>query len=430
MLKKSILVVGVLLAIMFGLSILHLAVQPKPFNWYVGLQNYSKEPFGTYVFFNQIDSLFPNHLVKRLRNEDLDNYYSEDSVLDSLKGIILDTSYLSDRYIIEDGELVSQPLKADTFNYLGLSNFMSGSQESLKRLFRHIRLGNSAQLYAHQFSFDLLHALDLEVNYTDTTSVSANNLKKQYAFETTGKRKFKLKAYPRFVYFSDYPENAEILVSNKLDQVVGVKYKIGRGELSLFTIPTVLSNYEILYGDSTAAGIFLAQLPQRDTYWSQGLSFDYNQEEKSLLSFIHAQPALKMAYYLLLITVLSYLVFRIFRMKRLSKSYFLPKNLSLEFVHTISNLHQRRKDYRAILRKKMYYLKFSIKQKYQLEATKVNESFMMSLSRHSGLPFSEIKALFGKYADVMKAEIINEPEFFELCQRFQIFKNQLNEKRR
>jgi hypothetical protein len=82
---------------LFGFSFVHLALQPKSFSWHVDLRSYSKDPFGTFVFFEQLPSLFEPYKVKRLRSQDLDTYAMPSKPLDSLEAILNDTAYQTGR---------------------------------------------------------------------------------------------------------------------------------------------------------------------------------------------------------------------------------------------------------------------------------------------------------------------------------------------
>jgi hypothetical protein len=159
-------------------------------------------------------------------------------------------------------------------------------------LARHLRAGNVAQLYAFQFSYDLGKALNIRTDFVDTVYIDSLEKQSQYSFTTKDSLKFEMRPYGNFTYFGDFPKEAEVLIQNEFGQVVGLSMKVGKGKRQLLTIPSVVSNYELLYGKPEAAEYLLSQMPNQNTYWSNDLSFNFQDSDKSLLTFIHSEPSL------------------------------------------------------------------------------------------------------------------------------------------
>ncbi|MEQ8908438.1 MAG: hypothetical protein RIC95_04545 [Vicingaceae bacterium] len=422
MLKKIVLLIGVLISVYIGITFLHFANQPKPINWSINLKSFNQDPFGCYVLFKELEHVFPEQKVLRLNEDELWQYYNNSSA-DSLNFLIEQIERRQSNGFVN----LDQRAK-DTFNYLGVDLRLSGSEYALSGLVKHIEKGNVAQLFAFSMPYQLAEALRFKTSVVDSLNLSAEELKANFELRSEG-QSYSIKPYRYFHYFSDYQSNAEVIIESKSKKALGLKYKLGEGELYLYTIPTVLSNYELLYGERSLSESLLSNFSDGPIHWSQTLDFKNDFEDRSLLSFIHSQPSLKFAYYLLLIGVLVFLFLRVFRQQRAIKEHQAPQNLSLSFVKTISGLHQSRSDYRAILQKKMHFLMHEIKLRFRLETAKVDDEFIYHLAKKSGVKEARIKALFKDYEYLIKADIINEREFFSLCSKFQFFKDKLHGER-
>ena len=123
MLKRIAIIISSLLALSIFAAIIYSAAQPKPFSWHPSYSNYSKQPYGTYVFYEQLKNFFPGNNVRKIQDYDLSMYY-----FDQLYDI--DSLDENDAYVYyTDSTAFLTYLDEETpkFNFIGLNHsFLHG----------------------------------------------------------------------------------------------------------------------------------------------------------------------------------------------------------------------------------------------------------------------------------------------------------------
>ena len=99
-----------------------------------------------------------------------------------------------------------------------------------------------------------------------------------------------------------------------------------------------------------------------------------------------------------------------------------PKNLTLSFLQTISDLHYSQLDYHSILKKKMRFLRNQIKSNYHLHQKEIDEVYIEQLSKRSKIKKETLTRLFDFYDQTIQQKSITKAEFESLCNLFQLFK--------
>jgi len=408
--------------VLFGLFIAVLfwseQLRNKPFRWTYNLKSYSKQPYGTKVFFDRLGDLFPGKKIKRLHKVNFNQYFFNNPRLDTLS-----VKSLKDYPI--NFSLDSAVSNGLGFNFISIQNYLNPRPDVINALINHALEGGNSQLYAFNFSELLARRLEFEMKSkrnvitTDPPIKTADSV----FLMGGGQPVIKLRRKPSNYYFESYPELAEVLLQNDFGEVLGIKLFIGQGSISLFTIPHIFSNYDLLFFNRKPSELLINRLPLRDTYWSNDLNYQFEYtSDRSLLAFIMNNSSLKWAYYLLLISLLSYLGLLIQRKQGVVPIRSQPQNLSLSFLRTISDLHASKRDYKSILQKKMNFLLARIKSKYHMDTGEFTPYFFQKLAKRSNQDQEELSAFFKNYQELMKDEDITEREFKNICKMFQRFK--------
>jgi hypothetical protein len=134
-------------------------------------------------------------------------------------------------------------------------------------------------------------------------------------------------------------------------------------------------------------------LPENNPiYWFQKNQVQ-NDIQQSKLRFIFSQPALKSAWYLFLISMLIFVLFRVKRKQRVVDIITPLPNTTVEFTKTIGNLYFQEGEHGAIIEKKVIYFLERIRSEFMIETTYLNADFNKKLHLKSGRDLDKIEEL-------------------------------------
>jgi hypothetical protein len=152
----------------------------------------------------------------------------------------------------------------------------------------------------------------------------------------------------------------------------------------------------------------LSWLPESNIYWDATSRIPEHNNEKSKenpLEYILKQPALAIAWYLLVGLAIVWLIFRGKRRQRIIPIIPQNENSSFEFITTIANLHFRDKNYRGLCIQSMKLFLAQIRERYNLIAPinpatgqpRIDDAFFKRLAAVSQVPESKIMDIFTQY---------------------------------
>ena len=187
----------------------------------------------------------------------------------------------------------------------------------------------------------------------------------------------------------------------------------GKGKLYIHTNPIVFTNYFLAQQDKLdyASGVF-GHLEGKDIILDEFSKIPFNSENEvskydSPLYFILQQPALKYAWWLLIGTVVLYVIFASRRRQRVIPVHEKKVNTSLEFVHLVSTLYYQNGNPLDMARKKMRYFLYILRSRYGFKATSPNEEQLAMLSEKSKVSLPEIKSIFNQYNKIEEGAYYN-----------------------
>lgn len=335
------------------LLVIYLVAQynkPAPVSWQPTLYYEDKIPFGTFVLYQQLESLYPGS-TKVQTNAPLYNSLHQTGV----KG-----------------------------NYFIIAKTISLSKTDVNELFKFIRAGNNVFMTAFVWEGHLPDTLriktqaEFEKNNTPINFVNPQlRRQKNYRFERDLTSQ----------YFSRFDTaKAVVLGANSLAHANYLQYPLGKGHLYINANPQLFTNYSLLTPDGAAyAATALSYLPANTTlYWDHYQNNDIP-EDKSPLRVIFAHDSLRWAYYLILLTALLYIVYEVKRRQRIIPVIEPLKNNTLDFVTVVGQVYYEQRDNSNIAHKKITYLLEHWRTRYYLKTSKLDKEFMESLERKTGL---------------------------------------------
>jgi hypothetical protein len=175
----------------------------------------------------------------------------------------------------------------------------------------------------------------------------------------------------------------------------------GNGYLYLHSNPIVFTNYFLIEPSRLdyVAGV-LSHLRGRNIIWDDYSKVPYlgnNNAYDSPLYYILQQPSLKYAWWLMLLSVLLYVMFVSKRTQRVIPVLEPKTNTSLEFVRLISSLHFQNGSHLDMAKKKMKYFLYFIRSKYGIHEQTFSEASIAKLAEKSKVNLMDVKAIFSQY---------------------------------
>lgn len=183
-------------------------------------------------------------------------------------------------------------------------------------------------------------------------------------------------------------------VAQQTDVVAGV-IKSGNGQLLVASCPFLFTNYGIIECD--AATLVLRMLSQLERYpvtrLDPGTKTESGGTSESPLRYVLAQPPMKWAIWLLIVTVFLAMVFTARRKQRVIPIIEAPVNRSLEMVRHIGSLYFHRHDNADLLEKKYSLFVEKVRKLTMIDLNDENhiEDSYLQLQHQSGIPRDELR---------------------------------------
>jgi hypothetical protein len=216
---------------------------------------------------------------------------------------------------------------------------------------------------------------------------------------------------------------------------------IGKGRLYLHAAPRAFGNYFLLtannleYLDNVLSYL---RLEPKNIYWdeyyktqtinrkkktsgSNGKSGDDDKDKFSSFNVIKQNPPLLWAFWLAVITLVLYVLINIKRKQRVISEIKPNTNTTLTFTETVGRLYLQKKNNKSIAEKMITYFYEHIRNTYFLNASPVNNEFLNSLSRKSGVPVDVTQKLFSTIDAVNTNNNVNDIELLQLNELIQNF---------
>ncbi len=372
--KRILLAFGVALIAIIIIEI----VRPKPINWKESYTVESKIPFGFYLFSEEIETLYNQQISTTIINEDPFLF-------------LRDSTYKNNSLYI----MVNSDINLDKRQYEKLSSY--------------VEQGNTAFISARSFgnvisdslginTYAYYYLIEEEVNpafFSNTfakDSLKYSYKKGIYQSTITEIDTLKTKALGYFMNFED----------DDLEELNFVKISYGKGHFYFHTLPEAFTNYYMMKGNQQyVANLLSFENPSEiyiDNYLKAG-----RKVVRSPMRFVLNQASLKWAYYLVIIGLILFVIFKGKRVQRIIKVIEPLENSSIEFTKTIGDLHFQHKDFGNIISKKITYFLEKVRSQYYLDTNSLNEEFCKKLALKSNTDLEEttklintIKMLKGK----------------------------------
>ncbi|GAB6012382.1 DUF4350 domain-containing protein [Viscerimonas tarda] len=415
--KKLTIYILIISVLFIGLILVE-ANKKNPVDWTPTFINTDKNPYGTYIVFDLLKDVFPGKEITvsrlpvynelRYVDEDevkIEDYYADESeyVETQLEYEQEDTDKTYHSYLFINQGFGTVPISWEE----GVAHTQSVDKLDIKNLLAFVEEGNNAFISAESMSPFLLDTLGLKITVewasSDTTFIFSKLKSKEYTFTSVRGA----------LHYFEKTDSAKVSLqtlaeSKKNHQPVFVEIKHGKGFLYLNTLPVAFSNVELLKPDKYRfAFTCLSYLPKTnniiwDEYQKQGRIGEY-----SVFRVIWIHPAMLWGYYIILAGGLLFILFRSKRTQRIIPVIEPPKNTSLEFLDTLSNLYYQKQAYESIVEKRHNYFLDLVRTRYYLRTETIDDEFIKTLSLKSGVEAELVESIFALKKEISEAHDIS-----------------------
>lgn len=399
--RRSKIILGLLVAVLIGIIVTEI-VRPKPINWRPSYTSISKIPFGCFILYNELSSIFPDTKIE--------------TVEESIYNVLMkrDSSQLS--------------------NYLLINDVISFDKQESNQLLNYVSKGNHVFIAANDFYGILADTLNIEIEKRydfkeDTIRVTLTN--KIFKGETF---KFDRGANPAY-FISIDTLKTEILghinfedksFLNSLNDSTStkpnfIKTKFGEGSFLINTLPIAYTNYYLLSNSSMYSANSFSYLYDDNLYWD-----DYNKSGRKVITspmrFVLNQPVLKWSYYLTVVGLLLFVIFKAKREQRIIPVIKPLENSSVEFARTVGALYHQNRDYANLNSQKINFFLSYLRKRYYLNTSILDEKLITQLSSKTGKSIEETKILIQLILSLKNKPIHTEQDAIILSKKINTFK--------
>nr|WP_299340520.1 DUF4350 domain-containing protein [Allomuricauda sp.] len=370
--RRAKIVLGALALVILGIIITEI-FRPRPINWSASYTSTDKIPYGCYVLYNELADLFTSSEIE------------------------LVTQNLYEKLI----ELNSE----ETSNYMFINNFIYFDEQETNQLLSYVERGNTVFIAANDFGGYLSDTLNIRVQ--SDYSVQEKEAKIDLTHQNFVKDSFSFSRGMLHSHFISIDTlNSTVLghiaftrsnpLDNEPDENIRkpnfIKTNFGEGSFFLNTTPQAFTNYYMLNGNEDYVAHTYSYVSDSKLYWDE-----YKKSGRVIVTspmrFVLNQVELKWAYYLTVVGLILFVLFKGKREQRIIPIIKPLENSSVEFARTVGSLYHQNKDYTDLVHKKLTYFLAYLRNRFHIDTQNINEKTIRELSARSGKNATETKEL-------------------------------------
>jgi hypothetical protein len=376
-------------------------------NWNENFREKEKNPFGTYIVFNEAQELFNNEEILYLK----ENFYD----------------YLFKNYETSEANFGTYVcIKNDAYKL---------TADGIDELLYFVANGNNAFLSLNQFSTNLREKLEITTNDLDKNVYSIEDLKALKGEFYLNNERFEQQPFTfdrniRRHYFVTYNENTTIVLgSAKIDgEKVPNFMKIyhGKGAIYVHSNPVVFANYYLLKNKEQYTENVFSYLPSSTLLWDPQIkkseySNQPDKNNKSVFKFFLQHKTLTWFLFVSLAGVLLFMLFNARRKQRAIPVMHPLENTTVAFTQTISSLYLKEEDHKNLVDKKIAFFLEQVRTKYLLNTNNLNKDFIQHLAAKSDNKIQNTKYLINTIITLHKKSECSEEELLGLHKMIENF---------
>ncbi|QLG46420.1 DUF4350 domain-containing protein [Costertonia aggregata] len=400
--RRSKIVIGLFVVVLLGIIITEI-VRPKPLNWKPSYTASDKIPFGCFILYSELGQLFPDTDISKID----------------------ETIY----------EVLSQRDTKKTTNLMLINNTINMDEQETHKLLDYVDKGNDVFIASTYFSYTLSDTLNVNVNSyygikEDSVTVSLTN--KKFSQERFYYTKGQNESYFSRIDTTQTTILGHIAFKEDKNLISGpkgqsrkeanfIQVKFGDGNFYLNTLPIAYTNYYLLKGQKDYVSHTFSYLRDRPLFWD-----NYKKSGRividSPMRFVLTQASLKWAYYLTIVGLVIFVIFKAKREQRIIPVIEPLENSSVEFAKTVGSLYHQNKDFSNLIFKKLNYFLEFVRSRYYLDTNTINDKTAQDLASKSGKSITETKELLDMILYLKDKKQHTEQDLIELNKKITAFK--------
>lgn len=404
--RRSKIIIGLFIAVLLTIIVTEI-VRPKPVDWRPSYTATDKVPFGCYVLFNELPALFPEGEIKTV-DESLYN-------------------------------LLSARDTTATSNYILINNGIQFDEQEYNEVLDYVNEGNSVFMATDLFGSYLSDTLNLRTSYAYTVNEDSiyidltNN-----SFKTA---RFTYRRAMQNQHFVSVDTLNTVILGNitfntgdnfleggqeeTLTKPNFIKVAFGQGNFFLNTSPQAFSNYYMLNKNQDYVANAFSYLDVRSTVYWDNYKKSGRKFIDSPMRFVLNQAALKWAYYITIVGLIIFVIFRAKREQRIIPVIEPLENSSIEFAKTVGTLYHQHRDYGDLIAKKLKFFLEYLRSNFYLDTNTINPKTAEDLAAKSGKPLGETKELIEFIVYLKGKAVHSEQNLIDLNKKISSFKSEL-----
>ena len=359
-----------------------------------------KNPFGTFIAYRQLENMFNQNAIKD-KKQAFNKTWNDISDTASLYVCITPALYVND--------------------------------DEVKAMLDYVYAGNSLFIAANFIDETLLKEIKcteevvpvMRYNFFDSLRTT-NTMFSDTAFS------YYYQPFKNSLTYKDAVFTKAIGV-NENSKTNYIVYFHGKGKLFIHCDPKAFSNYFLLKNDNYK--YFQNVLAYTNNYPDHVYWDDYyrklrakrstskNKADNSFSSFseIMKHPPLAAAFWLSLLLLLLYILFGGKRRQRIIEKIKPNENTSVTFTETIGRLYLQKNDNKNIAEKMSTYFNEYIRNNYFLNTNTVDDDFITTLSRKSGVERTKVESIYRAIDHAHNNTTVDDYQLLSLNEQIQNF---------
>lgn len=386
------------------------------------------DPFGTQLVYDHLDELFPQKEINLNAQKLFDNYRHA-----RLGNIELESSEILynnwyDNYSGSTNTIEQQNLYTTNWAFIGYNKF---DEQDVYALVHEIIEGRTIIFTSSEeirkpwdsiVGNTIQSVFDLETSFHETDSTTIELL--------LGDDSFTINHIEKYTSINSNFEQ-EALVQSAEGNTVITRYIIGKGQLIFCTEPLLFTNLNLLTQQNRKLIEYCFNFfDDNDVTWFQNYSSDnytpeqsnVNAKTPSYLEFINANPALKAAYYLLLLGGFIYAVLGIKRKQRFIPIMNSPQNTTVKFVTMIGQLYRDNGSHDELANKKILFFAEWLKDRFHFQGDVFTLDIFSLVAERSRVKKELLFDLLRLIESINSTDLIDKNTLLELNKQIELLK--------
>lgn len=355
-------------------------LRPAPIDWSDSFERDDPRPYGSRVLFETLPALFP----------------AADTV-----GAVPTTPYQWLQSVPAEGPKTASSTPRSA--YIFVTTRLELDPTETRALLDYVAQGNAVFAAAHRYRGPLADSLNLETTLqrVDTALPSTGTDSAMTQLRLSAANLRRADGYPvrrdaaRHAFSAVDTTRSTVLGTNADGTPTLVRVGWGNGQLLLGTTPRVFTNVHALRPQSSSyVWGALSHLPDdRRAIWWDARHKPNTGRSQTVMRFVLSDPALRMAYWLLLGGTLLFVCTRGRRRQRPVPVIEPPRNRTLDFIRHIGQLYYEQGRPQDLARKKIEHLRTFVRRRLNLPAGPPTTDWVDRVARRSGVPRTNVAAL-------------------------------------